>query len=403
VVNGEYLRYADEKSCEVVDDTTIKIHLTKPFPRFLLDLTYETYGIVSPDYVKNHATPEDPEALKWMADHACGTGPFKLVESVQGQRLVFEKVPDYWRGRPPTGKTIPKVDKVIFQVVGDPSMARLMLEKGEVDIVEKLTADQYEKLKTTPGVQVANYPGAKIVYITYDVTRPPFNDLKVRQAISYAINYDEIIERTERGNVKRLHGLIPSHLPHLGYNPTLGYPYDLAKAQELMKASTHPDGFKTTLVFAPERRPELEQVALYVQAYLKRIGIDVSLQKLAFASQLAKQEKGDYGMSLMVYGGTIRDPDTTVGWLYNMSRGSRGGWNGSFWQDKDVEEKAVKASNMADIAERKAIYQELDRKALNQAIYVYLYEISTVFAMQKNIKNFYYGYNRGYFWQVEKE
>jgi len=398
---GNYVSFADENSCEVVDDHTIRIHLTKPYPIFLKDAVTGAYFIVSPDYVKKHATTDDPEALKWMSDHACGTGPFKLVEWTESQRLVFNKFDDYWGGSK-GGKTTPKLDKVIYQVVMDPSTARLMLEKGDVDIVEKLTVEQFEKLKTVPGIRVVNFSLSTNTYFTMDVSKPPFNDIKVRQAISHAIDYDGIIKYIEKDNVKRLHGLIPEGI--MAHNPDLPlYRYDVAKAKQLMKASGYPDGFTTDLIFAASRRPEFEQVCLYTQAYLKKIGIDVKIQKIAFDSQIAKMAKGDYGMSLMAWGCVMPDPDDIAGWLYDSSRAS-GGWSASYWSDKDVQVKLAKARQIVDQEERKAIYQAVDRKAVNEAIYVYLYQLTKQFAERENVKDFYYdGFMKCHFWNTDKE
>lgn len=398
---GYYLKYADQNSCEVVDDHTVRIRLTKPYPIFPVDATTAAYFILSPDYVKKHATSDDPDALKWMSDHACGTGPFKLVEWTHGQRLVFEKFDDYWGGSK-GGRTTPKVDKVIYKIVDDPSTARLMLEKGDVDIAEKLTVEQFEKLKTTAGIRVVNFNIPKAVYVSMDVSKPPFNDMKVRQAISHAINYDEIIKYIEKGNVKRMHGLIPVGI--MGHNPSLPlYRFDSAKAKELLKASGYPNGFTTDLIFALERRPEFEQVGEYIQAYLKKIGINVQIQKIAFDAQIAKMEKGDYGMSLMTWTCVMPDPDDIAGWLYDSARAS-GGWNGSYWPDKDVQAKLAKAREIADQSQRKTLYQEVDRKAVDEAIYVYLYQLTNQFAEREDIKDFYYdSFMKCYFWDIEKE
>ncbi len=283
---GNYLKFADKNSCEVVDDSTLKIHLIKPYPIFLVDAVTAAYFIVSPDFIKKHATADDPEALKFMPDHACGTGPFKLVEYTQGERLVFEKNSEYWGGSK-GGKTTPKVDKVIYRIVGDPSTATLMLEKGDADIAEKLTVEQFEKLKSASGLKVMSFSTPKVVYITMDTSKPPYNDMKVRQAIFYAINDDEIIKYIERGNVKRMHGLIPEGI--MGHNPNLPlYDFNVDKAKELMKASAYPNGFTTDLIFALERRPEFEQVTAYIQAYLKKIGITANIQKMAFDTQIAR-------------------------------------------------------------------------------------------------------------------
>ena len=398
---GNYRGYADQNSCEVVDDYTIKINLTKPFPIFLIDSTCLSYAIVSPDYVKKHATADDPDAQKWMTDHAVGTGLFKLVEFKPGQRVVFEKFADYWGGSK-GGKTTPKVDRVIYQIAEDPSTARLMLEKGDIDLVENLAVEHFDKLRKVPGIKVLDYEIPVMVYITVDVSKPPFNDMNVRKAIAYAINYDEIITRIERGTAKKIAGIIPKGT--LGYNPNLPrYEYDLAKAQELMKASGYPNGFTTDFTFSVERRREFEQVATYIQAYLKKIGINARLQKLAFQTQLSKMEKGNYGMSLMRWGLVIPDPDDIAGWLYDHSRAS-GGWTGTYWDDKDVQAKLLTTREIADAEQRKALYQEVERKAVDLAIYTYLYQLTKQVAMLENITGFHYDTSAfSYFWTVDKK
>ena len=396
---GQWPKVANKDSCEVVDGYTIKIHLVKPFALFLKDLMY--YCILSPSYVKKHATADDPDAEKWMTDHACGSGPFKLVEFLPGQRLVFEKFKGYWGGAKGFKET-PKIDRVIHRIVADSSTARMMLEKGSVDIVEKLTTEEFEKLETTAGVQVLNFLIPRACYITMDVSKPPFNDINVRKAISYAINYQEIIKYIERNKVKRLYGLIPEGI--MAHNPELPIPkYDLGKAKELIKASGYPNGFTTTLIFAMERRAEFQQVAVYIQAYLKKIGINMKVQKIAFDTQIAKMEKGDYGMSLMWWTAINPDPDDIAGWLYDSARAS-GGWNASYWHDKDVQAKLAKAREIVDQDQRIELYQSVDRKAVDQAIYIYLYQLYNQFAMRENIKDFHYdAMYKIYFWSMNKE
>ncbi len=399
---GNYLGYADQNSCEVVDDYTLKIHLIKPLPIFVVDLASLVYSVVSPSYVKQHATADDPDAQKWMSDHACGTGPFKLVDLKPGEKAVFEKFVEYWGGTK-GGKTTPKVDSIIYQVVKDPSTAALLLEKGDVDIAEKLTIEQFASLEKVKGTKVVNYLTPAIVYLTMDVSKPPFDDLKVRQAISHAINYDEIIDKIERGTGKRLRGIFPEGIP--GYDAKMPLcKFDVAKANELMKTSKYPNGFTTNLIYAQGRKAEFEQVATYMQAYLKKIGIIVNLQQIAFQTQLSMMEKGNYGLSLMRWHVSQPDPDDPAGWLYDSSRGEAVGWNGTHWDDKDVQTKLAKARETADMKERVKLYQEVDQKAVDQAIYTYLYQMATPYAMRDNIKNFWYDtFLFVYFWDTEKQ
>ncbi|MBF0528596.1 MAG: ABC transporter substrate-binding protein [Deltaproteobacteria bacterium] len=397
---GNYLKYGQPDGCQVIDDHTIKVQLKEPFSIFLIDLTMGAYYIVSPEYIKSHATKDDPDALKWMTDHACGTGPFKMVELISGQRLVFEKYKEYWgqgfKIKPPA-----KIDKLIFEVVRDPSNARLLLEKGDVDATEKLTVEQFDKLKSSPDVKVVDFLLPKAVYLTMDVSKPPFDDINVRRAISHAINTEQIIEFIEKGHVKRMHGLIPAGL--MGHNPDFPiYKFDLEKAKEYMAKSKYPNGFTTDFLLAVERRPEFEQVSEYIQAYLKKIGITVNIQKVAFDVQLPKMEKGNYGISLMNWTANMPDPEDIVGWLYDSSRSS-GGWNGAHWDNKEVQGMLKKAREIGNQEERKKLYQETDKIAVDQAIYVDLYQLTEQFAVRKNVQDFYFDPQaKVYFWEVDK-
>ena len=397
---GYYLKYGKPDGCTVIDDHTIKIELKEPYPIFLVDLSIGAYSIVSPEYVKKHVTADDPDAVKYMTDHACGTGPFKLVEYTQGQQVVYEKFNDFWAADNAI-KQAAKIDKLILKVVTDPSSARLMVEKGDADVVEKLTVDQFEKMKSNTNVQVVNFAIPKVVYITMDVSKPPFDDVNVRKAVSYAINTDEIIQYVEKGMATRMHGLIPAGI--MGHNPDLPiYEHNLEKAKEYLKKSKYPDGFKTDLIFAVERRPEFEQVGEYIQAYLQRIGITVSVQKLAFDSQLAKMDKGNYGMALMTWTTVLPDPEDIAGWLYDSQRSS-GGWNGSFWADKDVIKMISDARETPDQAKRKMLYQQVDTKAVDNAIYVNLYQLEELYVTGKDIKGLYFSpLTKLHFWEIDK-
>ena len=377
---GYYLKFGMPDGVQVIDDLTVKVKLSKSFPLFPLDVTFSSYWITSPTYVKKYMTADDPDAEKWMTGHACGTGPYELAEWIPEQRAVFKEFKGYW-GKPP------KIDTVTMPVVKDPTTARLMLEKGDVDLVEKLTVEQFEELKKNPKVKVAYFPIPKITFMVWDVSKPPFDDENLRKAVSFAINYDEIIKFVEGGRVKRIRGLTPPGIP--GFADADVPNFDLAKAKEFMAKSKYAKGVTVDLLYSTDRRAQFDQVGEYIQSYLKQIGVEVRPQKVAFPAQLAKMKEGGYGMSLMTWSAGIPDPEDVVGWLLNSVRDS-GGWNGSYWFDKRAVELITKAPTLADQAEREKMYIELEKRAVDQAVYVYLYQVQEPFAMRDNVKNLYY-------------
>ena len=377
---GEYLEYGLSDGVQVVDDLTVKIKLKKPYPLFPTDVTLFCYWIASPTFVKQHAASDDPDGEKWMVDHACGTGPYELSEWIPEQRASYKQFKGYW-GKPPL------IDTILMQVVKDPTTARLMLEKGDADVVEKLTVEQFDELAKNPNVKVVYFPIPKIVYVTWDCSKPPFDDENLRKAASYAINYDELIKFVEGSRVKRIHGITPPGIP--GYADANVPTFDLAKAKEFMAKSKYAKGVTVDLVYSTDRRAQFDQVAEYVQSYLKAIGIEVKPQKVAFPAQLAKMKEGGYGMSLMTWSAGIPDPEDTVGWLLNSDRDSHG-WNASYWFDKRAIELVTKAPAVTNPTEREKMYVELEKRAVDQAVYAYLYQVQEPFAMRDNVKNFYF-------------
>jgi peptide/nickel transport system substrate-binding protein len=396
---GSFRSLGDENGVEAVDPTTVRIRLKKPFPLFMADLVAPSYFIVS-DGVMARATADDPYAAKWMTTNAVGTGPFRLAEWLQDQRVVLEKFPDYWGGTG-TPKSKARVDRVVVQKVTDPSAARIMLEKGEVDITEKLTDEQFAALRQTQGIVVKAFDRPQVSYLTMDIRQKPFDSMKVRQALAYAVNYEELISRILRGNAKPLHGLVAEGL--LGFDRSIpSYKYDPAKAQQLLKEAGNPNGFATDLFFAPGRAIEFDQVAEYLQAYLGKVGVQAKLEKMTIEAQTRKMAAGAYGLSLMTWKVAFNDPDDSVGWIYDASRDA-GGWTASFWMDPVVIEKMKKTRETADANTRAALYREVSRMAVEQAIFVPLYQPQWVLAWRSSLKNLTWDPFMGvHMWEVSK-
>jgi len=378
---GYYLKFGMADGVQVVDDLTIKVKLNKSFPLFPMDVTFSSYWMASPTYVKKHMTSDDPYAEKWMANHECGTGPYELSEWLPEQKATYKQFKGYW-GAPP------KLDTIVMQVVKDPTTARLMLERGDVDVADRLTVEQFDELAKKPGIKVVYFPIPRIVWCTWDTSKAPFDDENLRKAISYAINYDEIIKFVEGGRVKRIRGLTPPGIP--GYADLDVPTFNLEKAKEYMAKSKYAKGgLSVDLYYAAERRAQFDQVAEYIQSYVKKIGVDIKPQKVAFPAQLAKMKEGGYGITLMTWSAGIPDPEDVVGWLLNSARDS-GGWNASYWFDKRAVELITKAPTVVDSKEREKMYIELEKRAVDQAVYLYLYQVQEPIAMRDTVKNLHY-------------
>ena len=389
VATGAWMTIADKNSVEVVDEYTVRFHLVKSYPTWIpADLSINpVYSIMSPTYIKKHTTSDDPYAEKWMAYHECGTGPFKLVSWTKGQKLVFEKNEDYFGGdKGISNRYTPRVDKLVFQIFKDSVTGRLWLEKGDIDLVEKLTNNDFVALEKNPNIKIYENIPSRVVYLTFDVSKPPFNDENIRKAMAYAINYQELIDYVERGHAELPHGMISSAC--FGYNSKrFQYSYDLEKAKEFMAKSKYPDGFTTKLLFSTDRRVTFQQGAVYIQSYLKKIGINVLAEELAFSTQLEICSKGDYGIALRDWVSYKPDPEECVGWFYNQPRDNTG-WTCCFWDDEKAINNMEVARTLPNTPERYKLYDETDGLAISKAIYIPLYQAAELVAARDNVNNF---------------
>jgi peptide/nickel transport system substrate-binding protein len=399
-----YGEFADENSCKVVDEYTVRFELNKSYPLLpYVDIVANSASIISPAYVRNHATASDPYAFAWMVDHACGTGPFRLVEWQRGQKVVFEKNESYWGG--PSDITgapqPPKIDRLVFQEIADATVRRLTLEGGDIDAAFGLAPDQLISIAKDPQFKVVSFRAPSIVYLAFDVRYPPFNNKLVRQAISRAIDCDAIIAGPERGFAERIYSVLENG--NLGDDPSkyTKYEYDPNLAKGLLAQAGYPSGFSAALYYAVERRAQFEDEAVLVQSYLRAVGINVEVKKVAFPTQLELQDKGNYGMVLVAYKNTIFDPEGGVGWRIAPDR-ETGGWDPTHW-DAPVAHNTTKGRETADPQERARLYLELAIAAAEEAIYVPLYQYSPAIAMRANVSGLYFHPTYGpEFWLVTK-
>ena len=343
----------------VVDPYTVKFELTRPDATFL--------HVMAINFA--HVVPKE-EVEKYGADfgkHPVGTGAYKLAEWTLGQRLVFERNPDYWH------KGLPHLDKITFEIGQEPIVALLRLQKGEVDVpgdgippakFQEVMADPEQKARVVEGGQL--HTG----YVTMNTQMAPFDNVKVRQAVNMAINKDRIVQLINNRAVPANQPLPPS-MP--GYDKAFkGYAYDVAKAKALLAEAGHPDGFETEL-FAMNTDPN-PRIAQAIQQDLAAIGIKANIQSLAQANVIAAG--GDKAGAPMIWSGGMAwiadfpDPSNFYGPILGCGGAVAGGWNWSWYCNKDLDAKAAEADSITDPAkaeERNKMWSAIYDKIMEDA------------------------------------
>ena len=374
--------FSEIKKTEKVDDYTVKITLDHPFAPFLSTMAMFTAYIVSPTNCEKWGD-------QWFA-HPVGTGPFKFVEWVKGDHITLEKNPDYWGEKA-------KIDKLIFKVIPDASQRLLSLQKGEVQGMEFPNPDDLAKIEQDANLQILSEPGLNVGYLAMNMGtdtpgfEKPFGDVRVRQAINYAINKKAIVDQLYKGTAVVAKNPIPPTL--WGYNDAIqDYEYNPEKAKELLKEAGYPNGFKTKLWAMPVSRPYMfdpQKIATAIQADLKAVGIDAEIVTYDWGTYLQKTENGEHPMALLGWTADYADPDDFLYVLLDSDSATVGSaGNIAFYRNPEVHNLNIQAQRETDQTKRAEIYKKVQEIVHNDAPWVPLAHAKQILVFNKNVKGF---------------
>ncbi|MHB0898059.1 MAG: ABC transporter substrate-binding protein [Spirochaetales bacterium] len=377
------------KDVIAVDNYTVRLLLKEPSPQLPLDLSFV--------YVLPSTTPVDASIDDFnKGKYVIGTGPFKFVEWVRGDRLVLDKNPNYW------GKKS-SYDRVIFRpITNDPSRVAALLA-GDVDIIDQVSPVDQDRLRKDSRVSLLSKPAATMMYIHMDSNRDkspfvagkdgkpldknPLKDPKVREALSLAINREALVERVLNGAAEPAGQFVPEGM--VGYAPDLlPDPYDVEKAKKLLADAGYPNGFSITLHSPNDRYLNDEQVAQTIGQFFARIGLDVKVQALPYSVFGTAATKLEYSIFLMGFGNTTGDAArgmTAVLATFDAAAGL-GANNRGRYSNPEFDKLIKAAASTSDDAKREGYLQEAARIAFakDHAI-LPLYFQTTTWAVRKGI------------------
>jgi len=352
---------------EIIDDYTVKL-TTKEFDPALLGACASGRIV---DIIQEGAA--DSMNLGVMG---IGTGPFKLVEYVANSHFTFEKHQDYWE------KDLPYLEDLTFKIMPDEDTRIAALRTGAVDYAP-ISAVGAMRLLGEPGIEVLRGPRAWVAYFYVNTSREPFNDLRVRQAINYAINRQEIIDKAV-GGAGAVTGPIP---PGYGdwYIPEseLPWEYNLEKAKQLLTDAGYPDGFKTTLKCSPQY-PEMVDSSIVFAEQMKALNIEVEIIQLEWAQLIKETKAPDWDFDLRTGAFTYRhDPSQYV--VYFRTDGSA--LNPGYSNPK-VDELYDASVATADAGERRKLYLELQEVLMDDLPMFWLYAGVNFEAIRESVKGY---------------
>jgi peptide/nickel transport system substrate-binding protein len=367
---------------EVVDDYTVKFTLPQPNPIFLKVLQEMNMVIVNVAEIKAKGGATEEEQQKWASANPTGSGPYILEKYDAGVELVLAANPNYW------GKA-PYYKKVVYKIVPDVQNRLLLLRSGDVDMVYEPPLKDFETLKADPNLQVYATPTFGTLFWWLAAKTEPWNKLELRQAIAYAIPYDTIVKDVTYGYAIPATSWIPVGLEgHINASP---YTYDPEKSKELLATAGFPDGkgLPPITFYSKQGVPEEEQVAVYIQAELAKIGIQMDIQPVALAAhseKLASHEPGLFAFNFWI----PYVPDPIYSEYWNFKSADSGCCNYGSYSNPQVDELITKGLTELDTTVRNGEVEEVQKLVAGDTPSIPIYHPSWNLAMLKGVLGYSY-------------
>ncbi|WP_339149375.1 MULTISPECIES: glutathione ABC transporter substrate-binding protein [unclassified Sutcliffiella] len=339
------------KEIEIVDEYTVHMHLDYPYAPLLSILASNEGSIISPKVIKEK---EDS-----LSQHPVGTGPFIFESWNTGQDITLVKNPSYWGQEP-------NLDEVVFKVVPEDATRLALIETGEAHVSDQVPVTELDRIEKSNSMSLYRTEGLGVEYIGFNIESKAVNDVRVRKAISHAIEREAILKGVYN-NVGTIANSAMS--PKVfGYSENIkAYEYDINKAKKLLKEAGYKDGLSLNLLTSD--RKERINMAEVIQSQLKGIGVDVSIQVLEYGAYLEMIDKGDHDLFIGGWGNATGDGDyNQYNLFHTASQGPPG--NHFYYSNEEVDTIIEDAREEMDQEKRKELYEKAMQIQMDDAVYV---------------------------------
>lgn len=373
----------------IIDDHTIRIDFITKDKLTIPDLAVVVPCILNSELVKKHATEKDPWGMEYTKQNTAGSGAYKVTKWVSGTEVVMERN-DKWACGP-----LPKVKRVIWRMVPQAGNRRALLERGDADVSYEMPIKDFKDLKSNDKISVTSLPITNgINYVGMNFTKPPFNNLKVRQAMAYAIPYQKIIDAVLFGLAKPMFGAPANKETEVAWPQPTKYNTDMAKAKALLTEAGYPDGFETTLSFDLGGAEINEPLAVLLQESLAQIGIKTTLQKIPGANWRTELNKKEMPLYLNGFAGWLDYPEYFFYWCYHSDNSVFNTMNYKSEKMDTFINGARKAAADGDKAKYDADVKGFVDLAFEEIPRIPLYQSYVNVAMQKSVTGYQYWFHR---------
>jgi peptide/nickel transport system substrate-binding protein len=360
---------------EAPDPATVIFRLKEPYASFTINLIRPTTGIVpaaaGPDFSR----------------HPVGSGPFRFVSQAQDDEVIVERNADYLHSTGSHGGAAAPISRIRFRVVPDAIVRALELRKGSADIeVSSLTPDIIPVLAKQASLAVTERPGTNFTYLGVNLEDPILKHREVRQALAYATDRESLIRYLVHGQARIASGILPPN--HWAYEPNVTqYTLDTVRAEQLLDSAGFPRGtdglrFRVTLKTSTDEQFRVLGAAL--QEQWRRVGVDLELRPLEFATVLSDAVKGNFQLNLLRWVGANNDPDIFE-FVFSSKRFPPDGANRGHYRNPRMDALTDQIRTEMDQEKRNALCSEAQKILADDLPYLPLWFTDAISVHRKSL------------------
>jgi peptide/nickel transport system substrate-binding protein len=379
---------SEKEQFVLVDDSTIRVDFAKKDRLTVPDLAVIVPSVYNSELLKKKATEKDPWALEYTKSNTAGSGAYKVTSWKPGVETIYERNEDWVGGK------LPQLKRVIWRTVPSQGNRRALMERGDADISFDLSSkDTSEMKKDGKLVIISNPIGNGMYSIDLNVTKPPFDNPKVRQAVAYALPYQKIMDAAMFGLANPLFGGPSNAVTDTTWPAKTGYANDLAKAKALMAESGASD-IETTISYDLGTGDVSEPVSVLVQEALGQIGIKTSINKVPGANWRSEMAKKTMPLMLNFFSGWLDYPEYFFFWAYS---GQNAIFNTPSYVNADMDTLIDGARAAAAVGDKDKYSKDVEAfisKAYTEVPRIPLFQPYLNIATQKNISGYAYWFHR---------
>jgi len=361
-------KYVDH--IDAPDETTVIFHLKEPDATLLWNLSDGAIGVVP------YGSGDE------MTQHPVGSGPFKFVSAETDREVIVERNDQYWGDKA-------KLARVRFAVVPDETTQALELRKGSGDVtINSLTPDTVVTLAKNPHLSVMNGPGTRLAYLGFNLRDPILKDVRVRQAIAYALDRRPMIEYLWRNEAEPAKSILPTQ--SWAYNGNVpAYVHDPEKAKQLLDAAglrPDSDGVRFHITMKTSTDANTRLMVAVMQQQLRDVGIALDIRSFEFATFFSDVQHGAFQMYGLRWIGGNEDPDIFE-YAFHSSKFPPNGANRDYYSNPKVDKLIDKARQEIDPKARKVLYDEVQSILAQDLPYINLWYLDNVLVHTNRVRN----------------